>query len=191
VAAAENDKNGGALMTGFPDRPQPPEAGFVSFGERMLGSANFRALFQQGMALVEETAAYLDGDGRLDAKALPRPVALAYATESMRLTTRLMQVASWLLIQRATNEGEMTPDQAAAEKAKVKLTTFRAPVSPETFDSLPAELRSLMARADRLNQRVLLLERQLAEGTAPAAPGPNPVASQRDLISTAFGRGFG
>jgi regulator of CtrA degradation len=177
-------------MTGSTNRP-PREPAFVSFGTRLIGSSGFRSMFQEGMALVEETAAYLDGDGRLEAKALPRPVALAYATESMRLTTRLMQVASWLLIQRAVNEGEMTRAQAEAEKSKVKLTTFRAPVSPETFEELPEALRGRMARADRRNQRVLLLERHLAVGKPAEPPGRNPVESQRELISTAFGRGFG
>lgn len=53
------------------------------------------------MDLVEETAAYLDGVGCVEAKALDRAVNLTYATESMRLTTRLMQLASWLLLHRA------------------------------------------------------------------------------------------
>ena len=39
----------------------------------------------------------------------------------MRLTTRLMQLASWLLLQRAVNDGEMSDEQARLEKAKVKL----------------------------------------------------------------------
>ena len=74
------------------------------------------------MALVEETAAYLDGPGRQESKKLERTAALAYATESMRLTTRLMQLASWLLLHRAVNEGEMSLAQANKEKAKVKLS---------------------------------------------------------------------
>src|SRR5262245_58194103 len=84
----------GVIMSEHPLR----EAGTVSFGERLAASQAFTALFREGMALVEETAAYLDGDGRQEAKALPRSAALAYATESMRLTTRLMQLASWLLL---------------------------------------------------------------------------------------------
>ena len=36
------------------------------------GSALFRRTFDEGMALVEETARYLDGTGREDARALPR-----------------------------------------------------------------------------------------------------------------------
>ena len=74
------------------------------------------------MTLVEEAAAYLDGPGREESRALPRPAALAYSTESMRLTTRLMQVASWLLLQRAVNEGELTPSEARAERVRVKLS---------------------------------------------------------------------
>src|SRR5438876_5000491 len=93
----------------------------VSFGERLASSQAFADLFRDGMALVEETAAYLDGPGRKESKTLERNGALAYATESMRLTTRLMQLASWLLLHRAVNEGEMSLAQANQEKAKVKL----------------------------------------------------------------------
>jgi hypothetical protein len=42
----------------------------------------------------------------------------------MRLTTRLMQMASWLLLQRAVNNGEMNRDQVLAEKNKVRLDSF-------------------------------------------------------------------
>ena len=45
------------------------------------------------------------GAGREQAKALERNDSLAYAAESMRLTTRLMQIASWLLLRRAVAEG--------------------------------------------------------------------------------------
>src|SRR6516165_4968496 len=84
------------------------EARPVPFGERLAASQNFSQLFRDGMKLVEETAAYLDGPGRHESKQLDRSTALAYATESMRLTTRLMQLASWLLLHRAVNEGEMS-----------------------------------------------------------------------------------
>ena len=59
------------------------------------------------MALVEETARYLDGKGREESRDLPRKIAMLYAGESMRVTTRLMQAASWLLVQRAVHDGDM------------------------------------------------------------------------------------
>ena len=67
-------------------------------------SETFQILFKDGMALVEETAAYLDGPGRQESKVLERSRALVYASESMRLTTRLMNIASWLLLVRAMKE---------------------------------------------------------------------------------------
>ena len=76
----------------------------VPFGRTFVASESFKALFREGMALVEDTAAYLDGAGREESKELPRQGALTYASESMRLTTRLMQIASWLLVQRAVAE---------------------------------------------------------------------------------------
>ncbi len=92
------------------------EANAVSFSERLASSQVFASLFRDGMGLVEETASYLDGAGRTESKKLERNAALVYATESMRLTTRLMQLASWLLLHRAVKEGEMTLAQAHKEK---------------------------------------------------------------------------
>src|SRR5262245_7012915 len=76
----------------------------ISFGERFAASDQFDAIFREGMALVERTAAYLDGPGRKEAKALAGPAAVLYASESMRLTTRLLELASWLMIRRSFKE---------------------------------------------------------------------------------------
>ena len=93
-------------------------SGPVVFSEKLAASPMFASLFREGMALVEETAAYLDGPGRTDAKGLDRSASMIYATESMRLTTRLMQLASWLLLHRAVKEGEMS--LAAGEPREVE-----------------------------------------------------------------------
>src|SRR5215472_11755810 len=114
----------------------------VSFGARLAASQSFSGLFRDGMKLVEETASYLDGPGRQQSKKLDRAGALSYATESMRLTTRLMQLASWLLLHRAVNEGEMSLDQANKEKTKVKLAAAE-PIDYEAIAGLPEPLRGL------------------------------------------------
>src|SRR6267154_6170961 len=113
----------------------------VSFGARQASSQAFADLFRDGMALVEETAAYLDGPGRQESKKLERAGALAYATESMRLTTRLMQLASWLLLHRAVKEGEMSLAQAKKEKTKVKLES-PDPGDENNVKILPERLRT-------------------------------------------------
>src|SRR5258707_14704844 len=127
------------------ERSQSDNA-LVHLSERLTNSAAFGNLFREGMDLVEETAAYLDGDGRAEAKALERSVSLTYATESMRLTTRLMQLASWLLLHRAVKEGEMTLTQANREKTKVKLSAAE-PGPADMIAKLPQQLQDLMARS--------------------------------------------
>src|SRR6266576_2682495 len=83
------------------------------------GSALFEKTFDEGMALVEETARYLDGRGRDESRGLPRKAAMLYAGESMRVTTRLMQAASWLLVQRAVHDGDMEADAAASDRYRL------------------------------------------------------------------------
>jgi regulator of CtrA degradation len=165
---------------------EAPSTVAVVFGARLLSSDAFKALFREGMALVEETAAYLDGDGRTESRILERTAALAYATESMRLTTRLMQLASWLLIQRATNEGEMSLEQAKEERAKVKLAKPVRPTSEEVYSQLPERLRDLIERVERLHSRIVYLESQSRRDVA-AEPVARPVQDQLSLIRTAFG----
>src|SRR5579863_2571865 len=87
--------------------------------QTFTGSALFERTFDEGMSLVEETAKYLDGKGRQESRDLPRKLALLYAGESMRVTTRLMQAASWLLVQRAVHEGDMAADDATSERYRL------------------------------------------------------------------------
>lgn len=160
----------------------------VRFGQSFVGSDAFKALFQEGMELIEETAAYLDGPGREESRNLLRQESLVYASESMRLTTRLMQVASWLLLQRAVAEGEISSDQAQTEKNRVRLNAHDTPTTIAEYEALPARLRELMGLATRLHARILHLERLIAEaGEAPRPSVANPVAAQLGMLERAFG----
>ena len=141
----------------------------VSFGARLANSQAFADLFRDGMALVEETATYLDGPGRQESKKLERAAALAYATESMRLTTRLMQLASWLLLHRAVKEGEMSLAQANKEKAKVKLSAADYH-DPHNLELLPAALRELIERSQTLQGKVRRLDATIHNRRAPSRP---------------------
>jgi regulator of CtrA degradation len=166
---------------------KPAEAGPVSFGAKLAGSQAFSGLFRDGMALVEETAAYLDGLGRRESKLLERTAALAYATESMRLTTRLMQLASWLLLHRAVNEGEMSLAQASREKTKVKLSASDAG-DEATLGMLPKSLRDLIERSIVLQNRVRRLDATI-HSAALEKPQTNAVERQLGLLKAAFERG--
>ena len=163
----------------------------VSFARKLAESPRFKSLFRDGMSLVEEVAAYLDGPGRDEAKALSRPVALAYAAESMRLTTRLMQAASWLLLQRAVNEGEMTQSQAETEKHRVKLSIQEVASGQSLFAQLPVTMQELTGRSLRLQARILHVDRSIRTTGDVVAPmsASRELNLQWERLKTAFRAG--
>lgn len=145
----------------------------------------FSRTFKEGMTLVEETANYLDGAGRETSKTLSRSSALAYAGASMRLTTLLMQIASWLLVLRAVREGELKADEAHDDKYRLKpretiMGDLRAEGVPETLINLIEQTGVLYGRIARIDADLFGRDKtRLAERDAHA--------QQRALLE-AFGR---
>lgn len=167
------------------------EAGNVQPGLTQMsfsGSALFRRTFDEGMALVEETARYLDGPGRAEARALPRKGAILYAGESMRLTTRMMQAASWLLVQRAVEDGDMAPDQAASSRYRLgsKEICLGRP-SQHGDELLPPSLRDLLARSENLYRRIMRLDDILFHDGAELLPRGSGVHAHLHRLEEAFG----
>ncbi len=151
-------------------------------------SALFDRTFKDGMSLVEDTAAYLDGLGRQESRALSKASALAYASESMRLTTQLMQVASWLLVQRAVREGDMAATEACEARYRIDPAARRTLPSDTLsyeLELLPAGLTALVDRASRLYERVVHLDQRMyCEAIVDDAV--NPVVAQLDRLRAAF-----
>lgn len=179
----DKDQSFKNAQAGLPDKT-------VNISERFANSDRFRRLFRDGMALVEETASYLDDSGREEAKTLRRQIAMLYGSESMRLTTRLMQLASWLLLQRAVIDGEMTRQQLLDEKKKIRLESLPNSAQGPGWDELPPPFVDLVARSIALQKRILILDREIygESGRQEASEhAANPVAQQLDLLSTALG----
>jgi regulator of CtrA degradation len=160
----------------------------VSFGERFAASDQFDAIFREGMALVERTAAYLDGPGRKEAKTLGEPVAALYAAESMRLTTRLLELASWLMIRRAYKEGEITAAQLARKRERIRLTAPGRISHVKGFATLPEGLKTLVVASFALNDRIVKLD-QAMQVVVDGPDGTSPVHAQVARLEQAFADG--
>ncbi len=154
--------------------------------ENFVQSELFARTFREGMALVEETANYLDGEGRDASKELPREVALAYAGASMRLTTQLMQIASWLLVLRAVREGEMGLGEARDDK--YRLVASEAASVKFSSEGLPERLVTLIDAAHQLYNRISRLDRELFTGEAEPEEKNDAAAQQRALLKAFGGR---
>lgn len=179
---SQGQGNGDQAHIRLDDRPET-----VSFTERLIASEGFSTLFREGMVLVEQTAAYLDGAGREESRLLDRHISLAYASESMRLTTRLMQLTSWLLLQRAVNEGELSRTDAEREHRRVIVSMQDSPTSNQIFALLPEQLQSLVERSLRLQARIQRIDQEL-KGEKEPVEAINPIANQLGMLAAAFQR---
>ncbi len=160
----------------------------IRLAEKYAYSDKFRELFSHGMTLVEESAGFLDGQGREAVKILDRDASALYGSQSMQLTTRLMQLASWLLLQRAANEGEMNRTQVLEEKEKINLAKLPAIDANMKLDTLPEEFVELVERSLKLQERIIHLDSELyGSQNDTNGDGDNPVNQQIELLSTALG----
>ena len=145
----------------------------------------FEKTFREGMALVEQTANYLDGEGRERSKDLGRDVALSYAGISMRLTTQLMQIASWLLVLRAVREGEMALNEASESKYRLgDCEEIRADLQAE---GMPENLISLVEETRQLYMRIARLDDSLFNPGERTKSETDAAGQQRALLD-AFGQ---
>ena len=151
--------------------------------QEFIGSALFDKTFEEGMSLVEETAKYLDGRGREESRELPRRIAMLYAGESMRVTTRLMQAASWLLVQRAVHDGDMDASDAAGDRYRLGSKDICLGGGVDGTDELPAKLQDLLKRSDSIYRRIARLDDVMFRGGAQATG----VQAQFDRLERAFG----
>jgi regulator of CtrA degradation len=163
-------------------------SGTIDFLAKFTNSDQFEKTFKEGMGLVEETANYLDGDGRVDARVLDRTGAIAYATESMRLTTRLMQMASWLLLQRAIAAREMSVEEAFKEKHRINLAEIGKGHDLKGGEQMPDGLKSLSDRSLRLLERIKTLDSMLSRTAVNNDEGENlsPINAQLNQLERAF-----
>ena len=145
----------------------------------------FARTFKEGMMLVEETANYLDGEGRKASKTLSRSGAITYASASMRLTTQLMQIASWLLVLRAVREGDMKLPEAQDEKYRLKQQS--EPFEDGLEGGLPPRLVELIDSAAQLYGRISRLDVELfTEDRSPITE--RDAAAQQRALAAAFGQ---
>lgn len=143
----------------------------------------FDRLFVEGMALVEETAGYLDGEGRADSKALAREASLTYAAWSMELTTRLMQAASWLVMQKAVRDGEMRRQDAFAPKYRMRREDPALDASAQRRNGLPHRFLDLVERSEALFERICRLDHALYVDAS--EPAESPVSQQLAKLQAA------
>ncbi|MFN3944849.1 MAG: DUF1465 family protein [Allosphingosinicella sp.] len=131
------------------------------------------SLYVEAMLLADEARAYFDEAAREDRRDLEPVARVGFSCESLKVTTRLMQVIAWLLTQRAVAAGEISRRQGRAPERRLG----EAPGSDEAlFPRLPEPAQALIRASEELYDRVSRLD----EGVGSPEPQPSPA---RGLIS--------
>ena len=132
------------------------------------------SLYVEAMVLADEARAYFDSTARDDRLQLEPLARVGFACESLKVTTRLMQVIAWLLTQRGVAAGEISPASAASPERRLG----DAPESDEALvEKLPEPAVALIRSSQELYGRI----RRIDEG---AGAAPEPQASPaRSLLS--------
>ncbi len=153
---------------------------------RKIDSGEFRTIYAEVMELVEDTANFLDHEGRAASKLLGREASVAYAKHSMELTTALMRSASACLALRAVREGEMRIEDALKD-VMVAQTLARPVSSIDPQHRFPERFVDLTDWANTLQKRLRAFCDHLVALDVPAA---NAVHDSLSSLRLAFGTRF-
>jgi regulator of CtrA degradation len=150
-----------------------------------LSQPIIEALYSEALVLADEVrAVFAQGTPSPE----PRPVSeddamtrLAFSTEGLKTTTRMMHVLAWLLNQRAFFSGELSAKQVRIHGA---LPADR-PADPAQLRWLEPETRTLIAGTEHLHRRLARLDSAWRQNFEMSV---SPARVFQDRIGREFGR---
>ena len=125
------------------------------------------SFYTEAMLLADEARSYFDESGHKDRDRLDPFTRVAFACESLKVTTRIMHIVAWLLTQRAIESGEI--HYAEGRRPERRLGNAEAS-NDETVTRLPAAAQRLVNASTDLYARVSRLD----EGNTNSQPAPSP-----------------
>lgn len=168
----------------FPVRDKPDN--MVVMMEHEAFDHAFKALYDHGMRLIEQASAYSNNEGRLALSKLAHEATGLYSGEVMRLSARLMQAASWLLLERAAREKDMSVEDLVREKKKVVLNMEPPLTGHPAWPLLPEKFRNLVEESMRLLTRIRHMDAECLKESG-AMPVANMVETQLKQLKKSFG----
>ena len=154
-------------------------SGFA-FLDRALHRRLVDGLYLDAMLMADEARTYFDGGAPADDAADPLR-RVAFACESLKVTTRLMHIIAWLLSQRAWQRGELSDAEMLDEKYRLG---HAATTDPSVAGNFPFAARALIEASQDLYERVARLQDRMARPRAQAEP--NPARALMDRLNAAF-----
>jgi len=125
-------------------------------------AAFFGRTFDEALALTREARDYLRDYGEVDSRDLAVETAAHYSLETMRLTSRLTNMMTWLLVQRAVHRGDLTTEEMREDPWRLGGRDVCLGQSEADPELLPPYLCDLLRRSERLYRRIARLDHMVA-----------------------------
>jgi regulator of CtrA degradation len=135
------------------------------------------SLYVEAMLLSDEARSYFDGYGRADRAAMDAVERVYLSCESLKVTTRLMHIIAWLLVQRGLLNGD-TPDALPMRLGHADHS------DPAGLIGLPAAARAIIRSSLDLYRRVGLLDADL--NGKPDVTALSPALALQQSLASAF-----
>lgn len=132
-------------------------------------------LYLEAMTLADEARSYFDREGASDRGRLDPVARVAFSCEALKVTTRLMHVVSWLLVQKAVQAGEIAGEEAVTPERRLGRATDSEDSLRLAF--LPVRAREIIDRSRDLYDRIARLDTQLV-----AMPADSEGSGARALL---------
>jgi regulator of CtrA degradation len=144
----------------------------------MLTPKVIDGLYHEAMVLAEEARDYFDKAGQWERQQLSPMDRVLFSCESLKVTTRLMHVISWLLVRKAVMAGEMGEHEAQAPDRRLGRATRTDLNDALRMRGLPEQAVVLVQRSQDLYERLARLEGTLAADLGPETGGARALFAQ-------------
>lgn len=156
----------------------------AAFLDRGLHRRLVDGLYVEAMVMADEARSYFDLRDAVEPEMEDPLRRVAFACESLKVTTRLMHIIAWLLSQRAWARGEICDADLSDEKYRLGWATSTDPALGATF---PFAARALIDASQELYERVARLQESMDRMTRRRGQVEvSPARTLMDRLNTAF-----
>ncbi len=130
--------------------------------ENQLTLRVINGLYVEAMVLADEARAYFDQASHQARERMTPLVRVSFSCESLKVTTRLMHVVSWLLGQRSAAESARQPLEPRLGTAVES--------DPSVLSGLPEDARRIILATSELYDRIKRLDARIHMPVPPHSP---------------------
>jgi regulator of CtrA degradation len=128
------------------------------FGPKNSSPQIVERLYEEAVSLADQARAYFGTHAKEDRRQLDPIDRLTYTSESLRISTRLMHVISWLMVRKSVAAGEITEKEALKPKHRLGDRELCKTSNIRDLRRLPPMVSSLSLRSQAIFARAMHME---------------------------------